>query len=115
MCLPARTAPELLPGRSGDDQQRVTEYGPGESFVQSQGAKLVCAALENVALINNVPVAAREWLHGSIESRMKFLNHISDDPYRTWQYDQFMRRLYGAILFFLVAMGVWTAWNALQG
>lgn len=84
-----------------------------QDFVTSHGARVVCAALQHIAALNNVPVKAGEWLHGSIAWRMNFLIHISDDPHRTLKFDIAMRRLGRWIIVVLIAMAVWTVWNML--
>src|SRR4051812_19897286 len=45
-----------------------------QSYVGEYGASVVASALNRVARINNIPVAAGEWLHGSIAGRMRYLH-----------------------------------------
>ena len=102
----ARTIPQLLtlqPAGHGDQPPSAAplDYAPEQTFVRGQGAGLVCGALKRVALVNNVPVNAHEWLHGSIAWRMGFLKKVSDDPEQTKKFDRLMRRLYAAITLFL--------------
>jgi STE24 endopeptidase len=84
---------------------------PAPNHVGAYGATVVGSALQRVAVINNIPVAAREWLHGSIHSRMQYLRHLSADPGLTQTFDRRMVRLYAALLAIIVTLG---AWNAVQ-
>ena len=51
---------------------------------------------------------AHDWLHGSIPSRMDYLRTLSADPSLTGRFDRVMGRLYGAMLFVLVASAAYT-------
>jgi hypothetical protein len=77
------------------------------TYVGEYGAGIVGSALRRVAQINNIPVAAREWLHGSIASRMRHLHELSAGADRTARFDKYMRRLYWAIVAVVVTFGVW--------
>jgi len=81
------------------------------SHVGEYGAAVVGSALNRVAQINNIPVAAHEWLHGSIQQRMRYLHELSGDAGRTHRFDRTMRRLYWGLIIALVAL---VAWCALQ-
>jgi len=99
---------------------------PVESHVGTYGAQLFSSALHKVAMINNLPVNPRsrrggglmnhvsylagnlmdlayDWLHGSIANRMAYLRNLSTDPALTTKFDRVMGRLYGALLFVLIA------------
>lgn len=81
-------------------------YGspPTESgHVGRYGAHIFGAALQRVAIVNNIPVKARSWCHGSIAARMQYLRDLSTDPARTARFDRFMLFLYGALVFGLFA------------
>jgi len=82
----ARLAPALEPGHVGH-----------------YGAAVFGSALERVALVNNIPIKARSWCHGSIATRMRYLQELSADPTRTARFDRFMLLLYGALVFALFA------------
>ena len=79
------------------------------SAVGAQGAALFASSLHRVAVINNIPVSGREWLHGSIAHRMRYVHHLSDDPARTAQFDRLMRRLYAVLVLALLVFGGWAA------
>jgi Zn-dependent protease with chaperone function len=84
---------------------------PSASYVGAYGATVVSSALQQVAKINNIPIAAREWLHGSIHGRMQYLQSLSTDPTRTAAFDRYMRRVYLALTTIFITLG---AWNAVQ-
>jgi hypothetical protein len=65
------------------------------------------SALHRVAVINNIPVAARSWCHGSIAKRMKYLHELAADPSHTTRFDRFMSKLYVALVLALVVSGAW--------
>lgn len=71
--------------------------------VGREGAAVFSSALERVALVNNIPVQAPSWCHGSIARRMSYLYHLGEDPSRTSRFDRLMRRVYAALLFGLFA------------
>jgi STE24 endopeptidase len=72
------------------------------------GASVFCSALERVAAVNNIPIAARSWCHGSIAKRMRYLEFLSRDAKRTTQFDRIMQRLYLILLASLLVFGAWT-------
>jgi len=79
---------------------------PGQSsFVGPAGAALFASALRRVAIINNIPIAARSWCHGSIAKRMQFIHSLSRDPNSTARFDILMRWLYSAIILALIVSG----------
>ena len=65
------------------------------------------AALNRVAVINNIPVAAQSWTHGSIAHRMRYLHHISGDPALTHHFDRGMARLFAILLISVCTFGTW--------
>jgi STE24 endopeptidase len=68
------------------------------SFVGPYGATLLASALRRVAIVNNIPIAARSWCHGSIATRMQYVQGLSHDPELTSRFDYFMRWLYAGII-----------------
>jgi STE24 endopeptidase len=85
---------------------------PPSSHVGEYGATVFASALHRVAMINNIPIAARSWCHGSIAKRMNYLRHLSADPSRTSEFDRFMLKLYIGLLVLLVACGGLVAYLA---
>jgi STE24 endopeptidase len=77
------------------------------THVGPYGATVFASALHRVAVINNIPVAARSWCHGSIAKRMKYLEDLSADPSHTTRFDRFMGKLYVALVLALVVCGAW--------
>jgi STE24 endopeptidase len=77
--------------------------------VNRYGAAVFCSALERVAAVNNIPIAARSWCHGSIAKRIRFLEFLARDGQRTAEFDGFMRKLYLTLGAGLIAFGIWTA------
>ena len=77
----------------------VMEYASRKgSHVGEYGASVFSGALHRVAVVNNIPIAARSWCHGSIARRMNYLQSLSSDPGLTAQFDRFMLCLYGCLL-----------------
>ena len=79
------------------------------THVGPYGVTVFASALHRVAVINNIPVAARSWCHGSIAKRMKYLHELSADPSHTTRFDRFMGKLYVALVLALVVCGAWAA------
>jgi len=79
--------------------------GGGASHVGKRGADLFIAALERVAVVNNIPLAAKDWFHPSIARRILHLREMSADPARTTHFDRTMKRLYTGMVAALVTFG----------
>jgi len=77
------------------------------SHVGVYGARIFCSALHRVAMINNIPIATRSWCHGSIASRMQYLEQLAQHPGRTWAFDRVMSRLYLAMILGLIFSLAW--------
>jgi STE24 endopeptidase len=88
------------------DAAAAIAYEP-QTHVGAYGATVFASALHRVAVINNIPVAARSWCHGSIAKRMKYLHDLAADPSRTTRFDRFMSKLYVAMVLALVMCGAW--------
>jgi STE24 endopeptidase len=89
--------------------------GPERGHVGEQGAGVFASALERVASVNNIPVWARSWCHGSIGSRMRYLREISRDPEKTRRFDEVMWRLYAAMVAVLLLSAASAAWAVRAG
>ena len=96
---PANGAATALPPLSPAMSRGALEPG----HVGQYGAAVFGAALQRVAVVNNIPVGARSWCHGSIATRMQYLHELSADPKRTRRFDRFMLFLYGSLVFALFA------------
>lgn len=100
--------------------------GPMDWHVGHYGATVFSSALRRVAVINNIPLVRHKpvsrrlrdlinhwidvgldlvhnWMHGSIPSRMQYLQDLSADPARTARFDRLMFRVYAFLLLALVA------------
>lgn len=84
----------------------------GPSYVGEYGAGVVANALHRVARINNIPIAAGEWLHGSIGGRMRYLQELAGDAEKTASFDRYMRRVYVLLVAVTVGLGVWVGVQA---
>jgi STE24 endopeptidase len=89
------------------DAPTMISASPTASHVGEYGATVVASALHRVARVNNIPLAAHEWLHGSIASRMRYLKGIATDPSATRRFDKYMRRLYWSLLAVLASLAAW--------
>jgi STE24 endopeptidase len=103
---------ESLEASGGAQPATVVEEPPAikpstGNHVGRRGAAIFCSALERVAAVNNIPIAARSWCHGSIAKRMRFLEFLSRDSRRTAKFDRFMQRLYLILALSLLGFGVW--------
>lgn len=85
-----------------------------ETHVGPDGAMVTAAALDQIAQINDINPASREWLHGSIDSRMQFLRSMCEEPGRTARFDQHMHRLCITIAVLAAGFGGWTVWQSMQ-
>jgi STE24 endopeptidase len=110
-----RATPRYSTARIGTDSERDGLGVLEETSVGPYGAAIFSSALRQVAMINNIPIAARSWCHGSIAQRIRFLNEISRDPELTRRFDRFMWGLYAAMIIAVVAAGAWTAAAIVSG
>jgi hypothetical protein len=80
----------------------------GAAITQS-GAAIMANALRRTALVNNLPVSARSWCHGSIATRIGFLNRTDRDTSAAPDFDRAMTHLNATLLAIGIAAAVWTA------
>ena len=92
-----------------------TNNPPPQSFVGQYGANLFASALHRVAVVNNIPVKARSWCHGSIWHRMRYVKELSADPQLTGRFDRFMLKLYCGLIALLVVSGAFVAFEIVKG
>lgn len=81
---------------------------PGDA-VGEYGATVFNSALQRVAAMNNIPLHARNFTHGSIAGRMRFLRYLSRNPVFTDRFEQFIQRLKLSLLAALM-VGIGIAW-----
>ena len=72
-------------------------------------AHLFASALHRVAVVNNIPVRANNFSHGSIAQRMMYLRELQTDPANTQQFDRFMRIVYRCLIAALIISLAWVA------
>ena len=77
------------------------------THVGQRGAAIFASALRRVAVVNNIPVAARNFSHGSIADRVNYLQHLSASPERTLRFDRLMGVLYTGLT---VALSISVMW-----
>ncbi|CAN5557024.1 hypothetical protein BH09PLA1_BH09PLA1_17100 [soil metagenome] len=88
----------------------VTISPPSDAtHVGVHGAHLFASALHRVAVVNNIPVRARDFRHGSIAQRMMYLRRLSIDPANTRRFDRFMAIVYRCLLAALLLSIGWVA------
>jgi STE24 endopeptidase len=75
--------------------------------VGPRGAATFASALHRVAVVNNIPVAARNFTHGSIAERVRYLHILSTDPAKTMHFDRTMSVLYAMMMCALLVSGAW--------
>jgi len=97
-------ASSLGPPPTGFENHKTGRFR-GPSHVGPHGANAVASALHRVASVNNIPISARSWCHGSIARRMNYLRHLSSDPALTGRFDRLMSRLYVILIAILLACG----------
>jgi STE24 endopeptidase len=88
-------------------EQHAASTGPivHSSHVGPYGAAVFTSALYRVAMVNNIPIRARNFTHGSIATRMDYLKRIADDPRSTGEFDRVMVLLYSTMIVTLGAFG----------
>ena len=57
------------------------------------GAAVFASALQRVALVNNIPENSRDWWHGSIASRVRYIRQFGRDPRVAERFDRTGRRV----------------------
>jgi len=98
------TAIASLPGLAPE----LARYAQVDAVGQ-YGASVFNSALRRAATVNNVPMHARNFIHGSIASRMQFLQHLSRSPERTYTFEVFIGLL-KLLIFACLVMGTGVAY-----
>jgi Zn-dependent protease with chaperone function len=79
----------------------------GQARPQGFGADIFASTLERVAVVNNIPVEAPNWTHGSIQSRVSYINRLGRDPKVAERFDQTGRMVFvGLILLVGICAGL---------
>ena len=96
-------------GPETQEEKRGRGFGHRRFSVGQRGSAIFCSALHRVAVVNNIPLRAKDWFHPSIAKRMNYLEQLSEDPTRTGEFDRVMGRLYVGLIVALVVCGVLVA------
>ncbi len=83
--------------------------------VGADGAGVFASALRRVAIVNNIPLRARNFSHGSILQRMKYVQSLSPDPLNTARFDRFMSWIFRGLICALLISIAWVGWMIWQG
>jgi STE24 endopeptidase len=75
------------------------------NHVGPHGAEVFSSALHRVAIVNNIPIRARNFTHGSIAARMNYLRQIANDPQDTGRFDRLMVAIYATMIVALALFG----------
>jgi STE24 endopeptidase len=65
---------------------------------ETTGASIFASALERVAVVNNIPINARNWTHGSIQSRMRYIKRLGRDPAVAARFDRTGKWVFAALI-----------------
>ena len=87
----------------------------GGSHVGPHGARIFNSALRRVAIVNNIPMKAKDWFHPSIANRIRLLEEMSADPVRTKRFDRYMSHLYTTLLLALLVSGAAVVYASFAG
>ena len=90
------------------------ESGNAPAF-EEFGSSIFASALERVAVVNNIPVAARNWTHGSIRSRMLYIRSLGRDPEVAAQFDRTGRRVLVGLILLIAVCGAIGIYGELRG
>ncbi len=70
--------------------------------VGKNGARVFASALERIAVVNNIPITAPSWTHGSIANRMRYIRKLGREPLLTFQFDRSIRLVYMTMIAMLI-------------
>ena len=86
------------------------ESGPGDPLCQT-AAHVFGETLNEVAVLNGIPMEARSWRHGSISSRSRTVIKLAQDPQATARFERRVYRVKVAIFVAALLSGLWAAWD----
>lgn len=93
----------VSPETAGSPDPRRAAVGP-------EGAEMIASALARAAVINNVPLDARSFRHGSIARRIRYIRQLAREPAQTFAFDRSMGMLFAGILAALTLGGLFLWW-----
>jgi STE24 endopeptidase len=79
------------------------------------GATIFASALERVAIVNNIPINARNWTHGSIQSRMRYIKRLGRDPEVAQKFDRTGRCVFAGLIVLIIVCGSIAVYGGIQG
>ncbi len=79
----------------------ITTEAPARGF----GALVFASALERVAVVNNIPMTAPNWTHGSIQSRVRYIHHLGRDPRVAERFDRTGKWVFFGLIFLIAICG----------
>jgi STE24 endopeptidase len=109
---------DVYAARTIESEAAVEQLSPADyNYVGPHGASVFASALRRVALVNNIPISARNFTHGSIAARMNYLRDIAGDPKQTGRFDRFMFTLYTIMIAAVILFGsfAWIYRDRLMG
>jgi Zn-dependent protease with chaperone function len=77
------------------------------THVGPAGASVFASALHRVAVINNIPIRARNFSHGSISQRVAYLRQLAASPTCTARFDRLMTSLFAGLAAALLVCVGW--------
>jgi STE24 endopeptidase len=77
-----------------------------ESLPVDFGAAVFASSLERVAVVNNIPIEARNWTHGSIESRIRYVRKFGKDPEIAARFDRKSRAVVLVLSLVIITCGI---------
>jgi STE24 endopeptidase len=89
--------------------KNVDLFPTGGGTITQTGAAIMSSALRRTAMVNNMPICARSWCHGSIATRIAFLSRTDRDSRAAAGFDRAMTHLNAVLLATGIAAAVWTA------
>jgi len=82
---------------------------------EHSGASIFASALHRVALVNNIPINARNWTHGSIASRMRYIRQFGRDPQIAERFDRTTRRVLWGLSVLIIICTAIAVYGGLRG
>jgi Zn-dependent protease with chaperone function len=82
---------------------------------RDSGASIFASALQRVALVNNIPVNARNWTHGSIAARVRYIRKFASDPQVAERFDRTGRRVLWMLSLLIVLCTIIAMYIAFRG
>jgi STE24 endopeptidase len=82
---------------------------------ETTGASIFASALERVAVVNNIPLNARNWTHGSIQARMRYIKRLGRDPAVAARFDRTGKWVFAGLFCVTVICGAVAIYGQFRG